>query len=462
MSVSAAVSLAELTALGPAGEYRTRNRELIRATTGVPLAELHLVPSLYVARTVTAQRKAAPLPAADRAAALTAAADVFETSTIAGLDFDAYVLAAARVSGLPIAVTRAGAREVAAAVRHAVDAVRPAQPTGAVTDVRDVPAGAGTAVWARRGEVFAVQASGNAPGVHGGWPQALALGYRVAVRPSRREPFTGHRLVHALRTAGFPPEHVSFLPTDRAGADGIVDAADLAVVYGGPDLVDKYAAVPTVFVNGPGRTKILITAEQDWRAHLDLIVDSVSALAGTACMNATAVLYEGDPAPLAEAVAQRLSALQPLPNTDEAAVLPTQPRDSAQALADCLRAKAIGTVPVLSADQVVADVGDGPPARRPPVHHLHTPHTTNNNHQQPLPSVWVSGWSRSDGTAPLRDSLVLSVLTSDDDLVDELLGDSTIANVYRGATPTYHSSAEIPHDGFLADFLMRTKGFCNG
>ena len=54
------------------------------------------------------------------------------------------------------------------------------------------------------------------------WPQALALGYRVAVRPSRREPFTGHRLVHALRQSGFRDHDVMFLPTDYAGADVVV------------------------------------------------------------------------------------------------------------------------------------------------------------------------------------------------------------------------------------------------
>ena len=69
--------------------------------------------------------------------------------------------------------------------------------TGATARLR------GGAVWARRGEVLAVHAPGNAPGVHGLWPQALALGYRVAIRPSRREPFTAHRLDHGLARAGF-------------------------------------------------------------------------------------------------------------------------------------------------------------------------------------------------------------------------------------------------------------------
>jgi hypothetical protein len=174
--------------------------------------------------------------------------------------------------------------------------------------------------------VFAVHASGNAPGVHTLWLQALALGYRVAIRPSRREPFTGHRLIHALRQAGFRPEDVVYLPTDYAGADEIIRAADLAMVYGGQDVVDKDTNDPTVFPNGPGRTKILITAEQDWRDCLDIVVDSISNQGGMACVNTTAVLYEGDAAPLARAIADRLSMIEPLPNGSS----PARPQRSDQ------------------------------------------------------------------------------------------------------------------------------------
>src|ERR1700735_4232363 len=62
---------------------------------------------------------------------------------------------------------------------------------------------------------LAVHAAGNGPGVHGLWPQALALGYRVVVRPSRREPLTGHRLVNALRQAGFCNQDAVYLPADH-------------------------------------------------------------------------------------------------------------------------------------------------------------------------------------------------------------------------------------------------------
>jgi hypothetical protein len=123
--------LVDLAALGPDGEYRTRNREIIKDTTGVPVAESSIVPRLFVNKSIDAQRKLLPIPAAQREAALTRAADIFVSSTIAGLDFDNYVELTCRVSGLPMAAARAGAHTVAESLTTASDAVNPARPSGA-------------------------------------------------------------------------------------------------------------------------------------------------------------------------------------------------------------------------------------------------------------------------------------------------------------------------------------------
>jgi acyl-CoA reductase-like NAD-dependent aldehyde dehydrogenase len=452
--------LTVLDALGPGGEYRTRKRELITDVSGAPVAEMTVVPALYVARSLNAQRRTRPLPAPQRKAALARAVEIFLSKEIAGLDFDRYVGMTSEVSGLPIAAARAGAHSVAEQLAAVFESVRPAQPRGANRDWRDTREGG--AVWARRGEVFAVHASGNAPGVHGLWPQALALGYRVAVRPSRREPFTGQRLIAALHQSGFRGEDVSYLPTDYAGADEVIRAADLAMVYGGQDVVDKYATDPTVWVNGPGRAKVLITAEQDWRDHLDLIVESICAFGGTACVNTTAVLFEGDAMPLAEAIADRLSALAPLPITDERALLPVMSTATAASIAEFLSSRAAGTTALLGADQVIADFGDGTAALRPAVHLLAAPDPARLNTEVAFPCVWVSPWSRDDGLVPFRRSLVVNAITDDERLIDGLVADPTVANVYSGPYPTWFRAAHIPHDGFLADFLMRTKGFIRG
>jgi hypothetical protein len=77
---------------------------------------------------------------------------------------------------------------------------------------------------------------------------------------------------------------------------------------------------------------------------------------------------------------------------------------------------------------------------RPAVHLLAKPEVDKLNTELAFPCVWISPWSRSDGLQPLRHSLVLNAITSGEDLLDDLVNEPT-------------------HDGYLADFLMRNKGF---
>lgn len=279
-----------LDALGPAGPYRAHNRQEVTDVTGAVMAEMSLVPALYVNRTMKALHAATPLPAAERAGALARAAESFRTATLGGLTVQEYEAAVSRVSGLPVEVVRVATATCADRVANSYRSVQLARPAGAVPDWRDPLVRTSQAVWTRRGEVLAVHVPGNHPGTHGFWPEALALGYRVAVRPAAREPFTAHRLVLALREAGFGGDHVVLLPCGHEAADALVRGADLA--YGGDEIIRQYADDPGVLSLQPGRSKILLTADTDWRDHLDMIVDSVTRHAGSGCVNATAVLVE--------------------------------------------------------------------------------------------------------------------------------------------------------------------------
>ncbi|MFD8565488.1 aldehyde dehydrogenase family protein [Streptomyces sp. NPDC059639] len=449
--------LPHLDAVGPRGPYRTLAPEPVTDVSGTEVARLSIVPPVYVTRAMAALRRAEPLSAAGIDAQLSAAAEAFASGTVGGLEVRAYEHLVSRTSGTPLRVVRAATRDTARFVASARASADRGRPRGAASGLRDDALRASHAVWARRGNVFAVNASGNHPGVHRLWLEALALGYRVAVRPSRREPFTPHRLVGALRRAGVGEDQVVLLPTDHRAADALVHGADRAVVYGGDDVVARYAHDPKVLPQGPGRTKILVTADTDWRAHLDTIVGSVADEGGTACVNATAILVEGDPAPLAEAVAERLAALPALPPQDERAVLPVSPLERARALSSRLTEVAAGSRVWLGGDGIVADLGDGSAVLRPAVHQVDRADSVQLRTELPFPCVWVAPWSRSDGVGPLRDSLVLSALTRDESLLDRLLAEPTIANLYVGDHPTYWMAPGVPHDSYLSDFLMRSK-----
>ncbi|GLX11226.1 aldehyde dehydrogenase family protein [Microbispora sp. NBRC 16548] len=449
--------LIRLDALGAGGPYHSRSRLTITELTGTPVAELSLVPRLFVQRTMAALREARTLPAHERAAALARAGRLFATGVVDGVPAEEYQHIVSRVSGMPITVVRSATSGIGRRAGEAYRTTRYARPEGAVDDWRDPLTRNGQAVWTRRGDVFAVHAAGNHPGVHTLWLEALALGYRVAVRPSRREPFTPHRLITALRESGFGDDQVVLLPTDYTVADDIIRDADLAMVYGGEEVVNKYGNDVRVLPQGPGRSKILLTGH-DWESHLGTIVESVSAFGGTACVNTTAVFVEGDPAPVAEAVAERLSTIPSLPPEDDGAVLPVQPVADAHAIEKYLLDHVNGATPVLGGDGVVDDLGDGSGVLRPAVFRVDRPDAPQTGIELSFPCVWFAPWSRADGIEPLRNTLVLTAITEDAGLVDHLVEDPSIRNVYLGDTPTYLMPPWVPHDAYLGEFLMRTKG----
>jgi acyl-CoA reductase-like NAD-dependent aldehyde dehydrogenase len=460
--MAATAHLLTLDALGPTGAYHAHERQTITDVAGNPLAELSLVPSLFVTRAMAALHRAQTLPADQRLAALIRAGKAHATETIEGMSAADHQFIVSRASGMPISVVRSAGEAIARSAAEAYRSVQHARPIGAVNDWRDPLTRTGRAVWTRRGDVFAVHAPGNHPGVHSIWLEALALGYRVAVRPSRRDPFTPHRLISALRASGFGTDQVVLLPTGHDTADAILHDADLAMAYGGEDVMRKYAGHRTMLPQGPGRSKILLTADVDWRDHLDVIVASVSHEGGRGCVNATAVFMEGDPTPLARALAERLSAIPSLPPEDEEAVLPVLPLAEAQKLERYLLATAAGAVPWLGGGGIVDELGDGSAVLRPAVHQVDRPDAPQVRVELSFPCVWVAPWAPEAGIEPLKETLVLTAITRDTRLLDALVAEPTISNVYVGDHPTYWMAPGIPHDGYLADFLMRTKGVIRG
>jgi acyl-CoA reductase-like NAD-dependent aldehyde dehydrogenase len=402
--------------------------------------------------------KAETLPIDERLAAITRAGEAHANGTVNGISAADYRFLASRASGMPISVVRSAAEGIARSAAQVYRSAQCARPVGAVNHWRDPLTRAGRAVWTRRGDVFAVHAPGNHPGVHAILLEPLALGYRLAVRPSRRDPFTPHRLISALRAAGFGDDQVVLLPTGYEVADAILREADLAMAYGGDEVMRKYATLSTMLPQGPGRSKILLTADVDWRYHLDVIVASISHEGGRACVNTTAVFVEGDTTELARALAERLAAIPSLPPEDEHAVLPVLPVAEARKLERYMLAKAAGTVPWLGGDGVVDELGDGSAVLRPAVHQLDRPDAEQARVELAFPCVWVAPWTREAGLEPLKETLVLTAITDDARLVCGLVGEPTISNVYVGDHPTYWTSPSVPHDGYLAEFLMRTKG----
>ncbi|MDA3648915.1 aldehyde dehydrogenase family protein [Saccharopolyspora indica] len=459
---SRSTALLELPALGANGPYRSRNVQLVSDVTGAPVAELSLVPWLFAQRAIRALRRAVPPDPARRTELLAEAGRLFAGGRVDGISAESYHRTVAEVSGMPISIVREQARGVGDYAAAAYESVRQARPVGAVDSWRDQRTEQGSGVWTRRGEVLMVHAPANAPAVHASWLEALALGYRVAVRPSQREPFTPHRLVSALSQVGYD-DQVLLLPTDHQTADRIITEADLAIAFGADDVASKYGSDTLVMPFGPGRSKVLLAADADAERHLDTIVESIAGHAGTGCVNATAVFVEGDPAPVAEAIAARLGELPSLPPGDERARLPVREAATARAMDEYLRAKAGSAIPLPGADTVVDELGDGSAVLRPAVFLLDHQDAPQARIEMGFPCAWVLPWRRTgDWMAPLRDTLSLTAFTGDSDLVESLVAEPSIDKIHVGDHPTTWTRPGLPHEGYLGEFLMQTKAVIVG
>ncbi|MGA6169183.1 aldehyde dehydrogenase family protein [Streptomyces sp. NPDC012600] len=449
---------AGLHALGAAGPYRSRNQEVVCDVRGEPVAELSLVPWLFAQRNIRALRRATPPDPERRRKLLTRAGWLFASGSVDGVSPDSYHRTVAEVSGIPVATVRQLAQQVGEYAATAYESVSQARPVGAADSWRDQRARRGSGVWTRRGDVLMVHAPANSPVVHTAWLDALALGYRVAVRPSQREPFTAHRLVSALRQVGYDNDQVVLLPTDHPTADRLVAEADVALAFGSDEVARKYGSSTLVMPFGPGRSKILLTSGVDAGRHLDTITESVAGHAGTGCVNATAVFVEGDPEPVAEAIADRLGRLPSLPPGDERARLPVRLTATARALDRYLRAEAGDARALLSADTIVDELGDGSAVLRPAVFLLDRPDAPQARIEMGFPCVWVLPWRREgDWMAPLRDTLSLTALTNDAELIESLVAEPTINKIHVGDHPTTWTRPGLPHEGYLGGFLMQTK-----
>lgn len=159
------------------------------------------------------------------------------------------------------------------------DIVRASCARAAVLEAGDPRSIEGCSLVTRRGDVLGVIAAGNGPGVHALWLQAIAFGFRTVVKPSLREPFTAQRLALAVGEAGLQ-DYIAFLPTDHAGSNDIVKSSDLSIIYGGQEVVDRFRNNPTVLVQGPGRSKVVVGNDALAEASVRLVAESTASLAG--------------------------------------------------------------------------------------------------------------------------------------------------------------------------------------
>ncbi len=313
-------------------------------------------------------------------------------------------------------------------------------------------------------EALGVVLPSNSPAVNALWMPALVLKIPVILKPGREEPWTPWRVIQSFIKAGCPPEAFSFYPTDHEGSGAIIRRSGRVMMFGDDTTVSQYAQDPRVEVHGAGRSKILIGEDciDDWQDYLDIMVESVSANSGRSCINTSAILVPRHGDAIAEALAQRLSEITPLPFEDPAAKL--------SGFANPKFAEYInGAVEDGLKEPGARDVNEAHRGRDrhevyQNMHYLHPTIVRCDSWEHPLankeylfPFASVTEVPQAAMLDSIGPSLVVTAITRDQAWMEELLESPDIDRLNLGAWPTNRVKWDQPHEGNLFEFLYKRR-----
>ncbi len=163
----------------------------------------------------------------------------------------------------------------------------------------------------------------NSPGVHTLWLPIIPLQIGLVLKPGPQEPWTPFRMTQAFIQAGVPKQAISIYPGLGDVGAAVLAACPRSLVFGSSATVEQYKGNPRVQVHGPGFSKVLIGDDKvdQWEKYLDLMVDSVLVNSGRGCINCSGIWASRHTREIAQAMAERMGPVQPLPPEDPKAAL---------------------------------------------------------------------------------------------------------------------------------------------
>jgi len=306
----------------------------------------------------------------------------------------------------------------------------------------------------------------NSPGVHTLWLPIIPLQVGLVLKPGPQEPWTPFRMAEAFFQAGIPREAISIYPGEGDVGAAVLDSCDRSLIFGGTPTVERYRGNPKVQAHGPGFSKIVFGDDQidQWEKYLDVMVESVFLNSGRSCINCSGIWASRHTHEIADALAQRLARVQPLP--------PDHPEASLAAFTVPGVAEAIGRA--IDADleapgvtDVTARYRDGSRLVKegraeyllPTVLHCSSPEVPAAKKEFMFPFVTVVECPEAKMIDAIGPTLVCSAITCAPAFRRRLLDAVHIDRLNLGPVPTTRLNWLQPHEGNLVDFLFRARAF---
>lgn len=304
----------------------------------------------------------------------------------------------------------------------------------------------------------------NSPGVHTLWLPIIPMQVGLVLKPGPQEPWTPYRMAQAFIQAGVPKQAIAIYPGLGDVGAAVLAGCQRSLIFGGTATVEQYKGNPRVQAHGPGFSKILIGDDKvdQWEKYLDLMADSVFMNSGRGCINCSGIWASRHTQKIAEALAERMGPVEPLPPEDPKSALAafTVPKQADGVWADIENdIKQPGTTHCTAKYGPRLVKKERCDYLRPTVIHCDSPEVPAAKKEYMFPFCTVVQCPQEQMLAKIGPTLVCSAITEDKKFQRALLDATHIDRLNIGALPTIKLNWLQPHEGNIVDFLFRARAF---
>lgn len=304
----------------------------------------------------------------------------------------------------------------------------------------------------------------NSPGVHTLWLPIVPLQVGLVLKPGPQEPWTPYRMTQAFIEAGVPRQAIAIYPGLGDVGAAVLDACPRSLIFGSSQTVEQYKGNPRVQVYGPGFSKILFGDDQvdHWEKYLDLMVESVLVNSGRGCINCSGIWVSRHGRRIAQALAERMGPIQPLPPDHPQALLAAF---TVPGQADAINADIERDVTFPGVHDMTAPFGPRLVKKercdylRPTVIYCESPDAPIAKKEYMFPFVTVVECPQDRMVDKIGPTLVCTAITRDAQFQRQLADAVHIDRLNIGAIPTTKLNWLQPHEGSIVDFLFRARAF---
>jgi acyl-CoA reductase-like NAD-dependent aldehyde dehydrogenase len=304
----------------------------------------------------------------------------------------------------------------------------------------------------------------NSPGVHTLWLPIIPLQIGLVLKPGPQEPWTPYRMFNAFVQAGVPKQAISVYPGLGDVGAAVLAGCPRSLIFGGTATVEQYKGNPRVQAHGPGFSKILLGDDvvDDWRKYVDLMVDSVLTNSGRGCINCSGIWASRHTEAIAEAIAERMGPVEPLPPNDPKSAIAAF---TVKGQADAVNADIDKDLKEAGTKDMTAKYGARLVKRercdylRPTVLHCDSPDRSAAKKEYMFPFCTVVKCPQEMMLSSIGPTLVCSAITNDKKFQRALIDATHIDRLNIGPIPTIKLNWLQPHEGSIVDFLFRARAF---